>query len=256
MEGPSLAASEESPERSSDHPDASIPALSETLESIALATVDKLQDVPSLAIPLDSLQADLIEQFPAISNLLSDVAKIHPVISLAVVAFKVAFEFYLARRDNDYKITLIYASMKDMMVVLLKTRVVIVWNKSPRIFTVQDKLKKLCQSVSADIGECANTCDAYVKQGRVAKWTKAIKWKTKLSRFLQAFSERQEELIRVITLSTFTVVTSIEERIASFLETYDILSVTEQNCAHEPTLTLETSASMITKDPEELVQEI
>lgn len=48
---------------------------------IASKSLDKLKNIPGLTQSIHMLQLDLIEQFPIISRLLDDVAKVHPFVS-------------------------------------------------------------------------------------------------------------------------------------------------------------------------------
>lgn len=79
-------------------------------------------------------------------------------------------------------------------------------------FTVHSKLVKLCLETSQQIEQCGNACDAYMKQGRVTKFRKALHWKQKFSEFLAAFAKRQEDFNQAILLETLTTVRSIAEK--------------------------------------------
>ncbi|TCD69114.1 hypothetical protein EIP91_008756 [Steccherinum ochraceum] len=186
-------------------------------EGLRLGSLDDLLESGRGALDsvnLSSLQSqsgDLADQFPFISNILVEIQRIHPFISVAVVAFKIAFEFYLACRDNGQKIAMVYDAMTDMMTILFTLKRFN--HKHAEAQSVILKLQRLSKTTAEDIQKCANTCDVYMKQRKATRTLFALKWKPLLARFIKLFSDRQVEFAQAINLATLNVAQDIQEAI-------------------------------------------
>jgi len=197
-------------------------------EEYVSAAVDKLESLGDLPFDVDGLQAELLHEFPDLSGVLTVIAQIHPFVSVAVVAFRAAFELYKTRRDNDKKVHIVYRAMRDMMITLVTLRKRGQVKHAIGRFTVYRRLRILCKEASEEITTCANVCDAYLKQGPISKWGKAFLWKSKFSQIMEAFSTREKAFGEAIQLSTLETVDSIEAKLDKYLATFKILSDAEE----------------------------
>ncbi|TCD69103.1 hypothetical protein EIP91_008745 [Steccherinum ochraceum] len=175
------------------------------------AVVSTAASTVSSVVPLNDLQSELVNQFPIISDLLTDVAKIHPAISVIVVAFKVAVQFYVARRENDQKVTVVHAAMRDMMRVLFELRDID--PSSDRGQGIATQLQMMCKTAAGHIERCAHSCETYCKQGSFAKYAKALKWKSVFQSLVDDFDKQQEMFSRAIIISIYKTVGSIERKL-------------------------------------------
>lgn len=125
-------------------------------------------------------------------------------------AFRVVVELDKKRRDNEKKITLIFAEMKDMMEVLVQyvstslRQPASLYSPQHRLRSIKDedapgfdgmtikaRLQGLVERSAEDVKECANTCDAYSKERLLAKVFKSSSWDDKFKAFLSLFADRR-----------------------------------------------------------------
>ncbi|TCD68990.1 hypothetical protein EIP91_009212 [Steccherinum ochraceum] len=174
-----------------------------------------LAEIPDSS--LDAMQTTLTDQLPFLSSVLVDLTKIHPVISVAVVAFKVALELYLAHKNNDLTVVAVYCQMKDTMDVLTYLK-----HNEKGTYSRESRLARVCVSVANDIKECAKVHDAFIKISSWKRWAKAMSWKAKLSSVLDQLSIRQKELIDAVILETSATVMSIENQLRDLSRTPEL----------------------------------
>ncbi|KAH9950246.1 hypothetical protein B0H21DRAFT_819379 [Amylocystis lapponica] len=131
---------------------------------------------------------------PLLMRMLDEVAKVHPFIGVAVLAFKAVYTLEMKRRANDKKIVALYVEMKDMLMVLLRLQAVKDEDEiGPDGMTVKGRMQEIVGRTARDIKDCANTCDAYSKMKLLAKVLKGPLWEGSLLQFVDLFSKRRSE---------------------------------------------------------------
>ncbi|KAH9858598.1 hypothetical protein C2E23DRAFT_716767 [Lenzites betulinus] len=160
------------------------------IQNVALSA-KAVYEMDAMKTVRDSIKT-FVESLPAVLKALDEVAAIHPFLQVAVGAFRVVVELDKKRRDNEKKITLIFAEMKDMMEVLVQLRS-IKDEDAPGFdgMTIKARLQGLVERSAEDVKECANTCDAYSKERLLAKVFKSSSWDDKFKAFLSLFADRR-----------------------------------------------------------------
>ncbi|KAL1941413.1 hypothetical protein VTO73DRAFT_7230 [Trametes versicolor] len=154
-----------------------------------------------LGVLLDGVDS-LIHSLPPLVRALDAVAQIHPILSIAVGAFKVVVELEVKRRDNDKKVTLLFLEMRNMMAALLQLQGVRKGHVGRDGLTVNIRLKEALENAARDIKECANACDAYSRKRLLVKVFKAPSWDGTLKEYIQRFNDRKGEFNFAISIHT------------------------------------------------------
>ena len=159
------------------------------------------------------LQTGFVESSKVLMNVLDDVAKIHPFIGIAVLAFKAVVTLEMKRRSNDAKVVALKLRMRDMMATLLQLQTI----QDPEIvnpndgLTIEGRMQQLMVQIAEDIKQCGNACDKYSKNGVVCESlptllnifshshciVRVIKspiWEGRLAQYADVFAERKKEI--------------------------------------------------------------
>ncbi|KAF7319402.1 VPS13 domain-containing protein [Mycena chlorophos] len=145
----------------------------------------------------------LAEGMPVLMNALDEVAKLHPFVGVAVMAFKAVWALEQKRRDNDKKILALHVEMKDMMSILLQLKTVKdVDAKAPNGETIKGRMQVIVETAAKNIKGCANACDTYVKKKLVVKVIKGPIWEGKLAAFSGEFTKRRDEFQLALSMHT------------------------------------------------------
>ncbi|OCH88683.1 hypothetical protein OBBRIDRAFT_888933 [Obba rivulosa] len=131
------------------------------------------------------------EQLPGLVDLLDRLAEVHPAAKAAFAVVKTVFEMYLARRENDRRVQILYFRMNEVSGL---------FKELLTIRSLTEALHNAVTHVAADIKECAEACDAYLKTGNIVKFLKAGAWAKELASFLRRFDKAQSDL--TLALST------------------------------------------------------
>ncbi|THH27686.1 hypothetical protein EUX98_g6507 [Antrodiella citrinella] len=179
---------------------------SEVIDVAELQESPKLVPLPDVTGALKAIGAGVrafTRDITWIMNGLDEVAKIHPVISVATIAFRIVIDLEMTRRENDTRIQYIYTEMKDMMIVLLQLKDVMELNDlGPDGNTLASKLEPLCRQVAEDVKACANTCDAFLKQYLLPKVLKMEEWYDQLVSYVLIFARKRSELQLAVAIHT------------------------------------------------------
>ncbi|KAF8178104.1 hypothetical protein K438DRAFT_1978069 [Mycena galopus ATCC 62051] len=144
-----------------------------------------------------------MDGMPVLMNALDEVAKIHPFIAVAVMAFKAVWVLEQARRDNDKKILALHMEMKDMMGVLTQLRNVKDVNETaPDGKTIKGRMQELAKKTAEDIKSCANACDTYTKTRTLVKVLKGPIWEQRLVKFVGIFTDRRGDFEFALSIHT------------------------------------------------------
>ncbi|KAF8516788.1 hypothetical protein JB92DRAFT_2909192 [Gautieria morchelliformis] len=134
---------------------------------------------------------------------LDEVAKLHPFVGVAVMAFKAVWTLEMKRRENDKRIIALHVEMKNMMTVLIQLKNV----KDPAEVahdgtSIQGRMQGLAQGTADDIKACANACETYSKKKLVVKVIKGPVWEGKLLDFVGRFTKRRSEFEFALAIHT------------------------------------------------------
>ncbi|KAK7683623.1 hypothetical protein QCA50_013461 [Cerrena zonata] len=151
-----------------------------------------------------------MEDIPWLMKGLDEIARIHPVVTVAVLAFKAVYNMELTRRENDRRIRALYVEMKDMMAVLIQLKDVKDKDDlGPDGRTVEARLQGLVKQAADDIKDCANACDTYAKKRLLVKVLKGYSWEAKLVAFAGVFTTRRTEFEQALSIHTARMVGAI-----------------------------------------------
>ncbi|TCD69752.1 hypothetical protein EIP91_006288 [Steccherinum ochraceum] len=182
---------------------------SETAQVIK-ATVDMNTAMTAIESGLKSFMEDI----PWLMKGLDEVARIHPVVTVAVLAFKAVYTMEMIRRENDKRIRSLYVEMKDMMAILVQLRDVRdPKERGPDGIPIDARLQGIAESTADDIKDCANTCDTYAKKRLVVKVLKGPVWETKLVGFVSTFTKRRGQFEEALAIHTARAVDRIEDSV-------------------------------------------
>ncbi|KAJ7115777.1 hypothetical protein C8R44DRAFT_213727 [Mycena epipterygia] len=144
-----------------------------------------------------------MEGMPVLMNALDEVAKLHPFIGVAVMAFKAVWALEQKRRDNDRKILALHMEMKEMMGVLTQLKNVKDADEiAPDGSTIKGRMQEIVKGTADDIKACANACDTYTKKKLVVKILKGPVWEGKLVAFAGKFTKRRSEFEFALSIHT------------------------------------------------------
>ncbi|TCD67366.1 hypothetical protein EIP91_010200 [Steccherinum ochraceum] len=167
----------------------------------------------------------LMENIPWLMKGLDEVARIHPVVTVAVLAFKAVYNMELTRRENDRRILSLYVEMKDMITVLIQLRDV----RDPEDVGLDGKpisarLQGLAKQTADDIKNCANACDTYSKKRLLVKVLKGYVWEERLVEFVGTFQQRKTEFEQALTMHIARTVERMDRTLAGVKITADAIN--------------------------------
>ncbi|KAJ6560408.1 hypothetical protein B0H19DRAFT_1147563 [Mycena capillaripes] len=140
---------------------------------------------------------------PVLMNALDEVAKLHPFIGVAVMAFKAVWALEQKRRANDKMILSLHMEMKDMMSVLTQLKnVKDAEEVAPDGSTIRGRMQEIVKGTAEDIKSCANACDTYTKKKTIVKVLKGPIWEGKLVKFVGIFTKRRGDFEFALSIHT------------------------------------------------------
>ncbi|KAI0767749.1 hypothetical protein C8Q74DRAFT_1318273 [Fomes fomentarius] len=162
--------------------------------------VKTLYESGTMKVVRDGIKS-FADSLPDLLKALDEIAKLHPFISIAVGAFRVAVELDLKRRDNDKKIAVLFVEMRDMMEALLQLRAIKDEETiGPDGTTVKARMLELVKQTADDIKSCANTCDTYSKKKLIVKVIKSSVWDSALKSFIDLFARRRKDFTFALSI--------------------------------------------------------
>ncbi|KAI0083947.1 hypothetical protein BDY19DRAFT_604899 [Irpex rosettiformis] len=214
-----------------------------------LKSYDTVLDAKNTASKILSHVEGFLKEDPWFMRALDDVAKIHPFVSVAVIAFKACYNMELARRQNDKRVIALFKEMKDMIEVL--TRLLEI--KDPNVLgpngdTIKGRMQKSVALAEADIKECGNTCDTWMKKNVLTKVLVGVAWEGKLAGFMPRFAARRLEFDFALQIHTATKVDAIEFISQQMSEKLDGLSGQFAEAFRQMRTVEETRVSRIVED--------
>ncbi|KIJ42134.1 hypothetical protein M422DRAFT_254828 [Sphaerobolus stellatus SS14] len=187
--------------------------------------VDLVDNLKNLDVVQDGLNHFLSGGGPFI-KILDDVAKIHPAVTVAVLAFKAVWTLETTRRENDKRIIALYISMRDMMGVLHRWDYFLVNIENHSIesiryvlYRLQDiskkkaerrgekvkdifgfSLKDISEKAALDMKKCGSACDLYGKKRLVIKVLNSTFWQSTFTEFLRKFAQHRQDFEFALTI--------------------------------------------------------
>ncbi|KAF8509109.1 hypothetical protein BU17DRAFT_56323 [Hysterangium stoloniferum] len=145
---------------------------------------------------------------------LDELSKIHPFVSVVVLAFKAAWTLEINRRENDKRIIALYVEMRDMMSIIVQLKdIKDLEDKAPDGTTIKGRMQKLLGTVAKDIKSCANTCDTYLKKKTITKVINGPIWGERLLKFVNVFSNRRTEFTLALGINTARAVATANRKL-------------------------------------------
>ncbi|KAJ3537236.1 hypothetical protein NM688_g6718 [Phlebia brevispora] len=169
-----------------------------------------MQDMSATVHKMKYSINDLPGEIPKLIHVLDDIARIHVTIHVVVIAFKAAYYMEKTRRDNDRRISMLFASMKDMLSVLVQLREVEdPAHVGPDGVLIEARLKSVCNETAANIRACLNVCQTYMKKKLLVRVLQSQKWEEKLTAFFGVFFERRRDFELALAIHTSRQVDTI-----------------------------------------------
>ncbi|KAM5542287.1 hypothetical protein V8D89_004160 [Ganoderma adspersum] len=176
-----------------------------------------LQDVINMepVKEISSKISAIIDGIPALLSILDMVAEIHPFIKLAVGAFRVAVKLDLKCRENDKKVSLLFAAMRDMMAVLAQYVEGYQRTQGHRDgdSTIGQHMQCLIQQAAEDIKNCVNSCNAYVKKSLASKILLSGSWSDNFKKCTKCFLTRRDDFVLALLIHTGQVVNTVIDKL-------------------------------------------
>ncbi|KAM5542277.1 hypothetical protein V8D89_004150 [Ganoderma adspersum] len=153
------------------------------------------------------------DDLPWLMKALDEVARIHPVVTVAVLAFKAVYALESTRQENDRRVMTLYVEMKDMMMVMVQLKGVenrthVGLDGRP----LKDRLEELAEKTAKDIKDCANLCDTFVKKKLLVKVFKGPVWAERLAGFVKVFEDRKADFEFALTMHTANSVSDVKRQ--------------------------------------------
>ncbi|KAJ7757039.1 hypothetical protein B0H16DRAFT_1885755 [Mycena metata] len=141
----------------------------ETKGNTIVTNVKTVLDTAGVLEAVENGINSFMEGMPVLMSALDEVAKLHPFIGVAVMAFKAVWALEQKRRDNDRKILALHMEMKEMMGVLLQLKSVKDADAvAPDGSTIKGRMQVIVVGTADDIKACFNACDTYSKKKLIA----------------------------------------------------------------------------------------
>ncbi|KAJ8495156.1 hypothetical protein ONZ51_g1863 [Trametes cubensis] len=153
------------------------------------------------------------DDIPWLMKGLDELARIHPAVTVAVLAFKAVYALETTRQENDRRVITLYVEMKDMMMVMVQLKGVEGHNHvglDGRV--LKDRLEDLAEKTAKDIKDCANLCDTFLKKRLIVKVLKGPIWADKLAGFVQTFADRKADFQFALTMHSANTMSDVKKQ--------------------------------------------
>ncbi|KAH9891323.1 hypothetical protein C8Q73DRAFT_747277 [Cubamyces lactineus] len=194
-----------------------------------------------LAQKIERAITHFADDIPWLMKGLDELARIHPAVTVAVLAFKAVYALETTRRENDRRVMTLYVEMKDMMIVMIQLKGV--ENRTHvgldgRV--LKDRLEELAEKTAQDIKDCANVCDTFLKKRLIVKVLKGPVWADKLAGFVKTFTDRKADFQFALVMHSANTVTDvkrqnqeIDAKIDVVIALFDRFLTSEERCLAE-----------------------
>ncbi|KAL1952244.1 hypothetical protein VTO73DRAFT_1393 [Trametes versicolor] len=149
------------------------------------------------------------DSIPVLKKALNELSKIHPVVTVAVLAFEAVIELELTRRENDRRVTVLFVEMKAVMLVITNFKNIRSNDIGQDGIVLSDRLHELAESTAEDIKQCANLCDAFLKSKLLLRVLKGPLWAERFAASMERFARRKEEYSLALAMHTASTVSKM-----------------------------------------------
>ncbi|TFK63867.1 hypothetical protein BDN72DRAFT_298933 [Pluteus cervinus] len=182
------------------------------------------------AVSVDSAAAKFFETATVIITGLDELAKVHPVIAVAVGAFRLVITLDMTRRKNNAKVLALKFAMQDMMIVLFELREVEDLGKpNPDGSQRGARIRALIEKIRDDIEEASSACDAYMKKGFLARTLKSPIYEKRFAEYGATFAQNKMDFQHALALGTAIGVAAIDVKVQELLEGFRRMSSSQEN---------------------------
>ncbi|KAF9441858.1 hypothetical protein P691DRAFT_682710, partial [Macrolepiota fuliginosa MF-IS2] len=147
-------------------------------------------------------------------NGLDALSTIHPVIGVAVVAFKLVVTLNMTRVENNQKVVAVKIQMQQMMCMLLHLRHFRDKKEvMPDGSILEDQLKGLMEQIAVDIKGCGSVCDFYLKKGFIVRTLKSPIYEGRLGGYMTKFMDYRDQLDKTLTVRMASGINEMSEKL-------------------------------------------
>ncbi|KAL1940585.1 hypothetical protein VTO73DRAFT_8020 [Trametes versicolor] len=177
--------------------------------SATTAAIEKTDFVQNIERGIQHFTDDI----PWLMKGLDELARIHPAVTVVVLAFKAVYALETTRQENDRRVMTLYVEMKDMMMVMVQLKGV---ENRKHVgldgLVLKDRLEELAEKTAQNIKDCANFCDTFLKKRLIVKVLKGPAWAEKLSGFVKTFTERKSDFQFALAMHTANSITDVKKQ--------------------------------------------
>ncbi|GJE91176.1 hypothetical protein PsYK624_073250 [Phanerochaete sordida] len=146
-------------------------------------------------------------------NVLDELSRVHPFVSVVALAFKTAIKLEMTRRENDKRVLALHAEMCNMMTVVALIRD---FPADPQVNNALElRLSSRMKRIADDIKDCAAKCDSFQNKAVIVRLLTSFKWEETLNAFAAAFSAHKEDLHKDLVLLATSEIKAANVTLAS-----------------------------------------
>ncbi|KAI0651487.1 hypothetical protein C8Q79DRAFT_922231 [Trametes meyenii] len=164
------------------------------------------------------------DSIPLLRKALSDISKIHPVVTVAVLAFEAVIELEITRRENDRRVTVLFVEMKEVMSVITHFKDLKSTDVGRDGVILGTRLRELAETTAEDIKQCANLCDIFLKSKLLLRVLKGPLWAERFASCMERFARRKEEYGLALAMHTASTVTKMAVDVDQINAKMDLMS--------------------------------
>ncbi|KAI0666294.1 hypothetical protein C8Q78DRAFT_1072526 [Trametes maxima] len=164
------------------------------------------------------------DSIPLLRKTLADISKIHPVVTVVVLAFEAVIELEITRRENDRRVTVLFVEMKEVMSVITHFKDLKSTDVGRDGIILGTRLRELAESTAEDIKQCANLCDVFLKSKILLRVLKGPLWAERFASCMERFARRKEEYSLALAMHTASTVTKMAVDVDQINAKMDLMS--------------------------------
>ncbi|TFK62123.1 hypothetical protein BDN72DRAFT_964753 [Pluteus cervinus] len=161
---------------------------------------------------------------------LDELAKVHPVIAIAVGAFKLVITLDKTRRQNNEKVLALKFEMQDMMAMFFELRGIEDLEKINSDGSQRGvRIKEVIEKIRADIVEASSACDAYLKKRFLERTLKSPIYERRFADYGAKFAQNKIDFQQALALQTAIGVATVEVKVEQLLQGFQKLNSDQEN---------------------------
>ncbi|KAF5375792.1 hypothetical protein D9757_011207 [Collybiopsis confluens] len=172
-------------------------------EAVVSSVPDDLAPGASLALQLVQSEIDKMStRSEILLNALGELQKIHPFVSIAVLALRTAIKLEVTRRDNDRRVLTIRIAMNDLFTVILLIKDIPRDSDKPDLnnLSIKSRFEGRLEVIAADIQNCARDCDIFQGKHTIVKFFTSPEWEKRFEDILTSFKQHQQNIHGDLTI--------------------------------------------------------